>query len=74
MNNKDGSPEAVHFTGYSWRRKRHEGDKGGVDGIYLAFHYRCLSDFLFEHMVTPPPPLPPLKKLRVGEATHPLRN
>ena len=22
------------WTGYSWRRKRHEGDKGGVDGIY----------------------------------------
>jgi len=22
------------LAGYSWRRKRHEGDKGGVDGIY----------------------------------------
>ena len=68
MNNKDGSPEAPHFTGYSWRSKRHEGDKGGVDAIYFAFHYRCLSEFLFAHIVTPHPPLP-LKKLRVGEST-----
>jgi hypothetical protein len=22
------------LPGYSWRRRRHEGDKGGVDGIY----------------------------------------
>jgi hypothetical protein len=36
-NNEDGSPESPHFSltlpGYSWRRRRHEGDKGGVDGI-----------------------------------------
>ena len=29
----------------SWRRKRHKGHKGGVDGIHLAFDYICLSDF-----------------------------
>jgi len=40
------SPEAAHFT---WvlleERKRSEGDKGGVDGIYLVLDYICLSDF-----------------------------
>jgi hypothetical protein len=35
------------LPGYSWRRKRDEGDKGGVDGIYLTFDYICLSVFLF---------------------------
>jgi hypothetical protein len=45
--NKDGSPEAPFLTlpGYSWRRKRHAADKGGVDAIYLAFDNICLSDF-----------------------------
>ena len=33
-------------------------DTGGVDKIYLVFDYICLSDFLFAHIVTPPP-LPP---------------
>jgi hypothetical protein len=37
-----------------------------VDGIYLAFDYICLSDFLFAHIVTPPSSLHPLKKLRVA--------
>jgi hypothetical protein len=50
-------------------RKRHEGDKGRVDGIYLAFDYICLSDFLFAHFVTPHPPLHHLKKVRVAELT-----
>jgi hypothetical protein len=35
----------LSLPGSSWRRKRHEGDKGGVDGIYLDFDYICLSDF-----------------------------
>jgi hypothetical protein len=46
--NKEGSPESVHSVtvpGYSWRRKRHEGDKGGVDGDYLDFDDIRLSDF-----------------------------
>jgi hypothetical protein len=30
----------------------HEGDKVGVDGIYLAFDYICLSDF-YLHTHTP---------------------
>jgi hypothetical protein len=64
----------VTLPGYCWRRRRHEEDKGGVDGIYFAFDYICLSDFLFAHFVTTPPPLSPLKKLRVGEATHQLGN
>jgi hypothetical protein len=55
-------------------RKRHEGHKGGVDGIYLAFDYICLRDFLFAYIVTPLPSLSPLKKLRDTEATHQLRN
>jgi hypothetical protein len=39
--NKDGSPETttkmdLALPGYSWRRrKRHEGDQCGVDGIYF---------------------------------------
>ena len=31
------------LPGYSWRKTRHEGDKCGVDGIYLAFDSICLS-------------------------------
>ena len=31
-----------------------EGDKGGVDRVYLTFDYISLSDFLFAHIVTPP--------------------
>ena len=59
--NKDGSPEDPHFT-YSWRRKGNERDKGGVHRIYLNFDYICLSDFLFGHILTPPPPLTPHQK------------
>ncbi len=59
--NKDGSSEAPHLTGppsgYSWRKKIHEGDKGGEDGMYFDFDYICLSVFLIAHIVTPPPPL-----------------
>jgi hypothetical protein len=39
----------ITLPGHSWRRKRYEGHKGGVDGIYLAVDYTCLSDFLFAH-------------------------
>ena len=49
------------LPGYSWRRKGNLGNKGGVDGIYLGFYYICLSDFLLTHIVTTPPPLPPLQ-------------
>ncbi len=54
-------PEASHLPGYSWRRKRHEGDKGGVYRIYFAFDYTRLSDFCFVHIVTSLPPLPSIK-------------
>jgi hypothetical protein len=30
------------FPRYSWRRKRHEGDKARVDRNYLAFDYQEL--------------------------------
>ena len=50
------------LPGYSWRKKRNEGDKGGVDGIYLAFDNICLSDFLFAHTSWNPPALSPLGK------------
>jgi hypothetical protein len=53
--NKDGSPEAPDLTLVLLEEKRHEGHKGGVNGIYLACHHICLSDFLFVHIVTPPP-------------------
>jgi hypothetical protein len=59
--NNDGSPEASHFSWVLLRRKMHKGDKGGVDGIYLTFDYISLSDFLFAHIVTRPPPLTHLK-------------
>ena len=36
---KMGLQRLITLLGYSWRRKRHERDKGGVDGIYLAFDY-----------------------------------
>jgi hypothetical protein len=32
--------------------------RGGVDGIYLALDYICLSDFYYLH---PPLPSPPLR-------------
>ena len=67
-----GSPYAL--PGHSWRRKRHDGDKGGVDEIYLAFDHTCWNDFVFAHIVTTPPTHPPFKKLRVAEAAHQLRN
>jgi hypothetical protein len=44
----------------------HEGEKGGVHGIYLAVDHICLSDCLFANIVTPPPfPFPPVKKLSI---------
>jgi hypothetical protein len=56
----------LQLHGYSWRRRRHKRGKGAVNGIYnLALFYICLIDFLFAHIVTTPPPLLPLKKLRV---------
>ena len=58
--------------GYSWRRKRHEGDKSGVDGIYLDFDYMRI--FFLTYIVTASPPSPLFNKLRVGEETDPLRN
>jgi hypothetical protein len=44
------------LPGYSRRIKRSEGDKGGVDGIYLVFDYMCLSDFLHLPLPSAPPP------------------
>jgi hypothetical protein len=57
--------------GYSLRRKRHEGDKGGVDGSYWAFDYTCLSEILLicTHCDTARhthPPLFPVKQPRVA--------
>ncbi len=40
------------------RLKRHRGDKGGVDGIYLAFDYTFLNDFYLHTSWHPPPPSP----------------
>ena len=56
------------LPGHSWKRKRHKGSRGGLDGIYLAFDYICLSDFSFSNIVTTPP-LPPLKKLQDPSVT-----
>ncbi len=33
------------FFNIDYYRERHEGDKGGADGISLDFDYKCLSDF-----------------------------
>jgi hypothetical protein len=39
--NKDGSPESrgssLHLSTVLLEEKRHDGDKGGVDGIHLGF-------------------------------------
>jgi hypothetical protein len=35
------------LSGYSWRRKRYAGDKGEVDGIFLAFDYKMFEFFFF---------------------------
>ena len=50
-------PNVLIYT-YIPCTEMHEGDKVGVDGIYLASDYICLSDVLFAHIVTPPPPPP----------------
>jgi hypothetical protein len=33
------------LLGYSWRGERHDGDKGGEDGMNFAFDDIFLSDF-----------------------------
>jgi hypothetical protein len=73
--NKHGSPEAPRFTCvlYSWRRKDMGETRVDWTEFTWAFDYICWTDFLFAHRDNPPSPVP-LKKLRVAETTHQLRN
>jgi hypothetical protein len=53
--NSRGSSLYYCDLGALGRRKRHEVDKSGVDGIYLAFDYMCSRFFLFPFTPSPPP-------------------